>query len=306
MPLVAISIRLDKVDEGLLYKAQDGSYWLSCVCVFETDAKNRTLVVQSHPYGTIRSRRARPAGGLSGARLAARPSRRHGRAKASTWRNTRPLPLSTSRSSRAHTRRARNHSRQRRREPQQEPQAATSCPASWDFDMARHPRKLQWRRLQAGNHSRRAQGAQHPPCRRIRGRNPRRTLAGRGGYSLLHSGWRAAHRQRKAIPPAAPGPLKKWGKIPVACQKRLPALHSLATRLLGREGTGHRGVGVQGALPGHAKHSGGRPGRILIRPSGRQDAPRPRRTPASAQVRDRPLPGRQRHLLELRVLSGGC
>ncbi len=49
MPLVAISIKLDKIDEGLLYKAQDGSYWLSCVCVFETDAKNRTLVVQSIP-----------------------------------------------------------------------------------------------------------------------------------------------------------------------------------------------------------------------------------------------------------------
>ena len=49
MPLVAFSVRLDKIDEGLLYKAADGSYWLSCVCVFETDAKNRTLVVQSIP-----------------------------------------------------------------------------------------------------------------------------------------------------------------------------------------------------------------------------------------------------------------
>ena len=47
--LVAFSIKLDKIDEGLLYKAQDGSYWLSCVCVFETDAKNRTVVVQSIP-----------------------------------------------------------------------------------------------------------------------------------------------------------------------------------------------------------------------------------------------------------------
>jgi hypothetical protein len=49
MPLIAVSIKLDRIDEGLLYKAQDGSYWLSCVCVFETDAKNRTVVVQSIP-----------------------------------------------------------------------------------------------------------------------------------------------------------------------------------------------------------------------------------------------------------------
>ena len=49
MALVAISIKLDRIDEGLLYKAQDGSYWLSCVCVFETDAKGRTIVAQSIP-----------------------------------------------------------------------------------------------------------------------------------------------------------------------------------------------------------------------------------------------------------------
>ena len=49
MPLVAISIKLDRVDEELLYQAADGSYWLSCVCVFDTDAKGRTIVAQSIP-----------------------------------------------------------------------------------------------------------------------------------------------------------------------------------------------------------------------------------------------------------------
>ena len=49
MPLVAISIKLDKIDEALLFRAADGSYWLSCVCVFETDAKGRAIVAQSIP-----------------------------------------------------------------------------------------------------------------------------------------------------------------------------------------------------------------------------------------------------------------
>ena len=47
--LVAFSIRLDRVDESLLYQDKGGNYWLSGVCVFETDAKGRTLVVQSIP-----------------------------------------------------------------------------------------------------------------------------------------------------------------------------------------------------------------------------------------------------------------
>ena len=49
MPLIGFTVRLDRIDEGLLFKAGDGSYWLSCVCLFETDAKGRTLVVQSIP-----------------------------------------------------------------------------------------------------------------------------------------------------------------------------------------------------------------------------------------------------------------
>ena len=49
MPLVAVSIKLDRIDEELLFQAADGSYWLSCVCVFDTDAKGRTIVAQSIP-----------------------------------------------------------------------------------------------------------------------------------------------------------------------------------------------------------------------------------------------------------------
>ena len=49
MPLVAFSVRLDRVDESLLYEAKDGSFWLSCTCTFEEDAKGRPIVAQSIP-----------------------------------------------------------------------------------------------------------------------------------------------------------------------------------------------------------------------------------------------------------------
>jgi hypothetical protein len=47
--MVAFSIRLDRIDESLLYEAKDGSFWLSCVCTFEEDAKGRLIVAQSVP-----------------------------------------------------------------------------------------------------------------------------------------------------------------------------------------------------------------------------------------------------------------
>ena len=47
MPLVAVSIRLDRIDESLLFEASDGSFWLSCVCTYEEDAKGRLIVAQS-------------------------------------------------------------------------------------------------------------------------------------------------------------------------------------------------------------------------------------------------------------------
>jgi hypothetical protein len=49
MPLTAFSIRLDRVDESLLYQAKDGSWWLSCVCTLDEDAKGRWIVAQSIP-----------------------------------------------------------------------------------------------------------------------------------------------------------------------------------------------------------------------------------------------------------------
>jgi hypothetical protein len=49
MPLTVFSIRLDRIDESLLYEAKDGSFWLSCVCTFEEDAKGRLIVAQSIP-----------------------------------------------------------------------------------------------------------------------------------------------------------------------------------------------------------------------------------------------------------------
>jgi hypothetical protein len=64
MPIVAFSIRLDRIEESLLYKAQDGSYWLSCVCTFEEDAKGRTIVAQSIPRERYAAGERGPAIGI--------------------------------------------------------------------------------------------------------------------------------------------------------------------------------------------------------------------------------------------------
>jgi hypothetical protein len=49
MSLIAFSIRLDRIDESILYEAKDGSFWLSGLCTFEQDQKGRLIVVQSIP-----------------------------------------------------------------------------------------------------------------------------------------------------------------------------------------------------------------------------------------------------------------
>jgi hypothetical protein len=49
VPLVAISIKLDRIEEELLYQDNGGGWWLSAVCTFEEDAKGRTIVAQSIP-----------------------------------------------------------------------------------------------------------------------------------------------------------------------------------------------------------------------------------------------------------------
>ena len=49
MPLVAFSIRLDRIDETLLYQDKGGGWWLSCVCTPSEDSKGRLVVAQSIP-----------------------------------------------------------------------------------------------------------------------------------------------------------------------------------------------------------------------------------------------------------------
>ena len=67
VPLVAISIKLDKIDEeSSLSRPQDGSYWLSCVCIFETDAKGRTIVAQSFPRNATPQERRAASRALAG------------------------------------------------------------------------------------------------------------------------------------------------------------------------------------------------------------------------------------------------
>jgi hypothetical protein len=47
MSLVAFSIKLDRIDETLLYQDKGGNFWLSAVCTLEEDAKGRKVVAQS-------------------------------------------------------------------------------------------------------------------------------------------------------------------------------------------------------------------------------------------------------------------
>jgi len=49
MPLIGISIKLAKVNEGLLYKDAGGGYWLSGVCTLDLDERGRTIIAQSMP-----------------------------------------------------------------------------------------------------------------------------------------------------------------------------------------------------------------------------------------------------------------
>ena len=44
MSLVGISIKLERIDEGLLYQDPGGGWWLSAVCTLDTDQKGRTVV----------------------------------------------------------------------------------------------------------------------------------------------------------------------------------------------------------------------------------------------------------------------
>jgi hypothetical protein len=49
MPLVALSIKLARVDESLLYQDPGGNFWLSAVCTLDEDQKGRLIVAQSIP-----------------------------------------------------------------------------------------------------------------------------------------------------------------------------------------------------------------------------------------------------------------
>ena len=49
MSLVAFTIKLERIDEELLYRDPGGGAWLSCVCSLDQDAKGRLIVTQSLP-----------------------------------------------------------------------------------------------------------------------------------------------------------------------------------------------------------------------------------------------------------------
>ena len=47
MPLVAVSIKLDRIREELLYRDPGGGVWLSAVCTLDEDSRGRMVVAQS-------------------------------------------------------------------------------------------------------------------------------------------------------------------------------------------------------------------------------------------------------------------
>jgi hypothetical protein len=49
MSMIGISVKLDRVDKGLLFQDTKGSLWLSAVLTFETDTKGRMIIAQSVP-----------------------------------------------------------------------------------------------------------------------------------------------------------------------------------------------------------------------------------------------------------------
>ena len=49
MSLTAFTIKLERIDEELLYRDPGGGVWLSCICTLDTDAKGRHVVAQSIP-----------------------------------------------------------------------------------------------------------------------------------------------------------------------------------------------------------------------------------------------------------------
>ena len=143
MSLVAFSIKLDRIDESLLFEASDGSFWLVCVCSYEQAPGGGLIVAQSIPreryaagekgpqvgfWREIGSKDKPPAGGL----------------EALTWPDTRPLPLNPSRSSRRYTRRAKNRSRHRRkkRNASSRRQITRLTSMNSDFDMDADSRTL--------------------------------------------------------------------------------------------------------------------------------------------------------------------
>ena len=115
MPLIGFTDRLDSIEENLLYKAQDGSYWLSGVCTFHQDAKGRTIVVQSVSKERYAAGEKGPQVGFWREIGSKDQAAAQGAPKASTWRNSRPLPRSTRRRATANTRQVRRDSAPRRK-----------------------------------------------------------------------------------------------------------------------------------------------------------------------------------------------
>jgi Mrp family chromosome partitioning ATPase len=53
MSLIAFSVRLDRIDESLLYQDKGGGFWLSAVCTLDTDANGRQLIADIAPPGSV-------------------------------------------------------------------------------------------------------------------------------------------------------------------------------------------------------------------------------------------------------------
>ena len=106
MPPVEFSVKLERIHEELLYRDPGGGIWLSAVCTLDEDSRGRMIVAQSIPAERYKAGERGPQVGFW-REIGSKDSRRKGAPKGSTWRNSRPLPRSTSRRATANTRQVR-------------------------------------------------------------------------------------------------------------------------------------------------------------------------------------------------------
>ena len=108
MSLVAFTVKLERIDEGLLHQDPGGNFWLSGVCTLDQDAKGRMIVTQSIPKERYAAGERGPAIGTWRHISQSKPGPVCPGKPAFDLTKYKKPPAQTSRLSRAHTRKDRS------------------------------------------------------------------------------------------------------------------------------------------------------------------------------------------------------